>query len=340
MYLSAKWIFENYYRKTHKKFGQNFLFDENINSRIVSTAGDLQNKIVVEIGPGPGGLTLEILKRNPKKLYVIEYDNHWASVWRELRPMFGDKLEVIECDALMVAPQAFTHLDSVSALQAHYPYGSEGSEAENACGATTHAVRAGLTSTCTESASTLQAYHAYGSEGSEAEKGSNVTLVSNLPYNISTQLLFKWLPQFDLCETYVLMFQKEVADRLCAVPSTKSYGRISVLAQWRSTVRKVFDLEPGSFSPPPKVKSSVLQFVPFSRDECDHYEDFECFSQILTDVFMHRRKIMLGPMKKYFQNPVEVLQSLGYDSNTRAEQISVQDFIKILQLHQGQSLQG
>ncbi|MDR2682094.1 MAG: 16S rRNA (adenine(1518)-N(6)/adenine(1519)-N(6))-dimethyltransferase RsmA [Holosporaceae bacterium] len=267
--ISAKWIFEQYYRRTAKKFGQNFLFDARINNKIVSAVGDLQNKIVVEVGPGPGGLTLEILKRDIQKLYLVEYDAHWVSVWRELKPQFGEKLEIIERDAL------------------HFNL---------------------------------------------SDVAPNV-VISNLPYNISTQLLFRWLPHFDLCEKFLLMFQKEVADRLGAIPSTKAYGRLSVLVQWKSKVRKIFDLEPGSFFPSPKVKSSVLQFSPFAKNDCECYENFECFSQMLQDLFAHRRKIVQGPLKKYFENPSEILHDLGYDINARAEQIAVTDFIKMCKIY-------
>ncbi|MDR3180063.1 MAG: 16S rRNA (adenine(1518)-N(6)/adenine(1519)-N(6))-dimethyltransferase RsmA [Holosporaceae bacterium] len=267
--ISAKQIFEQYYRRTTRKFAQNFLFDANINARIVSAAEDLRGKIVVEVGPGPGGLTLEILKHDVKKLYLIEYDDHWVSVWRELKAQFGEKLEVIGCDAL------------------HFNL---------------------------------------------ADLSPNV-VISNLPYNISTQLLFRWLPNFDLGEKFVLMFQKEVADRLIAVPSTKAYGKLSILVQWKSRVRKVFDLEPGSFFPAPKVKSSVLQFSPFAPNNGEYRENFECFSQMLTDAFAHRRKTIRGPLGKYFADPLEVLRSLGYNENTRAEQITVADFVKICQMY-------
>ncbi|MDR2794987.1 MAG: 16S rRNA (adenine(1518)-N(6)/adenine(1519)-N(6))-dimethyltransferase RsmA [Holosporaceae bacterium] len=267
--ISAKQIFEQYYRKTTRRFGQNFLFDANINAKIVSAAGDLRNKVVAEVGPGPGGLTLEILKCDVQKLYIIEYDDHWISVWQELKPQFGGKLEVIGCDALHF------RLDDIS---------------------------------------------------------PNI-VISNLPYNISTQLLFRWLPNFDLCEKFILMFQKEVADRFIAVPSTKAYGKLSILVQWKSRVRKIFDLEPGSFFPPPQVKSSVLQFSPFAKSNCECHENFDGFSQMLTHAFAHRRKTIRGSLKKYFVNPSEVLRNLGYDENTRAEQITVADFIKMYKMY-------
>jgi 16S rRNA (adenine1518-N6/adenine1519-N6)-dimethyltransferase len=264
--ISAKEIFDKYGCGTTKKLGQNFLFDENINRKIVAAAGDLSDKIIAEIGPGPGGLTLEIVKHNIRKLYLIEYDRRWAEVWRELRFALEieEKLEIIGCDALKFDMKTIS---------------------------------------------------------------PNI-IISNLPYNISTQLLFRWLPEFDFYEKLVLTFQKEVADRLYASPCTKSYGKLSVLSQWKSKVSKVFDIEPGSFSPAPKVRSSVVQFQPFQCDPQTRRK-FQLFSDILTAAFAHRRKIVVKHFEKYFSNPIEILEKFGYDKNTRAEQISVDDYVAI-----------
>jgi 16S rRNA (adenine1518-N6/adenine1519-N6)-dimethyltransferase len=262
--LSAKKIFDAFPCRAEKRFGQNFLFDEKINRKIVSAAGDLSGKIVAEVGPGPGGLTLEILKHDIKKLYVVELDPHWSNVWKSLASSSFSNLEVIECDALQLD---FKNL------------------------------------------------------------AVNV-IISNLPYNISTALLIKWLGEFDFYEKLVLMFQKEVADRLCAVPSTKSYGRLSVLTQCKSHVEKVFDLEPGSFFPPPKIKSSVVKFTPNLKK----IDDFCAFSNLLAVAFAHRRKTVIKSLSVFFQNPTHILRELGYDKNTRAEEISVDDYIKIFNL--------
>ncbi len=262
--ISAKTIFDEFYRKTSKRFGQNFLFNESINRKIVSSAGDLSSKVVAEVGPGPGGLTLEILKQDVKRLYVIEYDKHWVETWRQLQHLFDGKLEVIECDALKF----------------------------------------------------------------DMKNISPQIIISNLPYNISTQLLCKWLPEFDLYEKLLLMFQKEVAERLYATHGTKAYGKLSVLAQWKSKVTKKFDLEPGSFTPPPKVKSTVVEFVPF-KEISSRDLDFKMFSNFLTDIFAHRRKKVEKSMQKYFDNPESILRQFGYDKNTRAEDISVEDYLSM-----------
>ncbi|MDR1235744.1 MAG: 16S rRNA (adenine(1518)-N(6)/adenine(1519)-N(6))-dimethyltransferase RsmA [Holosporaceae bacterium] len=260
--LSAKKIFGAFPRRAEKRFGQNFLFDEKINRKIVSSAGDLSGKVVAEVGPGPGGLTLEILKHDIKKLYIVEVDPHWSRVWKNLGASFFEKSEVIECDALQcnfkdLAPDV---------------------------------------------------------------------IISNLPYNISTTLLVKWLKELDFCEKLILMFQKEVAERLYAVPATKSYGRLSVLAQSRSRVEKVFDLEPGSFFPAPKVKSAVLKFTLHSERPCD----FCLFSDLLAAVFAHRRKVAVKSLSDFFPDPERVLVELGYNKNTRAEEISVKDYIELM----------
>lgn len=267
--LSAKGIFDTFLNRAEKKFGQNFLFDEKINRKIVSVAGNLDGRTLVEIGPGPGGITLEILKQNIKKLYVVEFDSRWADVWKSLQNHFDGRLEVIECDALDFA------LKSVSPD----------------------------------------------------------IVISNLPYNISTELLLRWLPEFDICERYVLMFQKEVADRLCAAPKTKEYGRLSVLAQWKSSVTKAFDLEPGCFFPPPKVKSTVLRFDPFEKKQIVGAERYDEFARLLSDVFSHRRKTAVKFLKNFFDKPESALASIGYSANVRAEEISVSDYIELFKLY-------
>lgn len=261
--LSAKKIFEMFPGKAEKKFGQNFLFDEKINRKIVSAAGDLSGKTITEVGPGPGGLTLEILKQNVKKLYVVELDPHWSNVWKQLASSFFPQLEVLEKDALQCN---FNDL-------------------------------------------------------------AQDIIISNLPYNISTALLIKWLGELTSYEKLVLMFQKEVADRLYAAPSTKSYGRLSVLAQCESRVKKVFDLEPGSFFPAPKVKSTVVEFS--QQQHLNRTNNFRLLADLLAVAFTHRRKTVAKSLRNFFKDPEQILQELGYNKNVRAEEISVEDYIYI-----------
>lgn len=260
--LSPQKIYNRYRKNMRKELGQNFIFDENINKKIIDSAGNLNNKIVTEIGPGPGGLTLEILRRNIKKLYIIEYDEHWCEVWRELQQNSDGKLELIQGDALKI---------DITSLNPQ-------------------------------------------------------TVISNLPYNISTQLLYKWLGNFETFDELILMFQKEVADRIIAKPKTKSYGQMSVVAQWLSEIEKVCDLSPDVFSPPPKVYSSVLKFFP--KKNVPDFSKFHAFVELLTEAFSQRRKVV----RKNIHNKLifgELLK-LGYSENARAEEIFVEDYIKML----------
>lgn len=263
---SAKQVFDHFCGKAHRRFGQNFLFDPKINKKIVDVAGDLSNKVVVEVGPGPGGLTLEILKKNIKKLYLIEIDSCWADAWNSLKDLFPDKLEIIKSDALRFDMKSIN---------------------------------------------------------------PNI-IISNLPYNISTQLLFRWLEEFDSYEKLVLMFQKEVADRIYAKPQTKSYGKMSVLCQWKSTATKAFDLDPGSFFPAPKVKSTIVKFDPFDKSMVAHSEKYDLFSSMLTAAFSQRRKIVSKNLSTCLNEATHVLEKFGYGKNARAEEISVADYINIL----------
>jgi 16S rRNA (adenine1518-N6/adenine1519-N6)-dimethyltransferase len=155
-------------------------------------------------------------------------------------------------------------------------------------------------------------------------------IISNLPYNISTRLLVKWLEESDLYERFVLTFQKEVADRLYAIPSTKAYGRLSVLTQWKTNVTKAFDLEPGSFFPPPKVRSTVVRLTPRLKDPL--FDDFRLFSDLLSSAFTQRRKTVAKFLSKFLQNPEQVLRDFGHDKNARAEEISVENYEKLLRL--------
>ena len=249
--LSAKQIFHQYYCDTAKRFGQKFLFDEKINRKIISIAGDLSDKVVAEVGPGPGGLTLEILKLPIKKIYVVEIDPHWCNVWKNLKDLFNGKLNIIEQDALKFDFQSIS---------------------------------------------------------------PNI-IISNLPYNISVPLLFRWIKDLNRYENLVLMFQKEVADRLIAKPSTKSYGKMSVLIQCVARVKKAFDVKPGSFFPCSKVRSTVVRISPHMK-----YGPLDnSFTALLTHAFAQRRKTAAKLLTGFLKDPVLTLADLGYKPNIRAE---------------------
>ncbi|MDR2723916.1 MAG: 16S rRNA (adenine(1518)-N(6)/adenine(1519)-N(6))-dimethyltransferase RsmA [Holosporaceae bacterium] len=270
--LSAKDIFNRFPKNIERKYGQNFLFDERINRRIVSAAGDLRDKIVTEVGPGPGGLTLEILKLPIKKVYVLEFDPHWCSVWRDLSHLFDGKLEIIEANALEF------NFRSIS---------------------------------------------------------SNI-IIANLPYNISVRLLFKWLHELDEYEKLILMFQKEVARRLCAVPTTKSYGKLSVLVQSLASVSSLFDVAAGNFYPSPKVTSTVVDIAPKPK----YHPPAVSFLQLLDAAFGHRRKVVAKALTLISADASKYLQALGYGSNTRAEEISVDDYVRLHHSVMAHSEQG
>lgn len=262
--LSPRKVYGKYRQNMRKELGQNFIFDENINKKIIDAAGDLSDKIVVEIGPGPGGLTLEILRRNVQKLYIIEYDPHWCKVWSELQRYSDGKLELIQGDAMKI---------DVTELKPQ-------------------------------------------------------KIISNLPYNISTQLLYKWFENFSMFDELVLMFQKEVADRIIAKPKTKAYGQMSIVAQWLSEIEKICDLPPDVFSPPPKVHSTVLRICP--KKYVPDFDKFHDFVKLLTEAFSQRRKVV----RKNIRNPMifDELLKLGYGENIRAEEISVEDYIQLLDI--------
>jgi 16S rRNA (adenine1518-N6/adenine1519-N6)-dimethyltransferase len=244
-----------------KKFGQHFLFDAKINRKIVSLAGDLRDKVVVEVGPGPGGLTLEILKQAVKKVILVEIDSHWCNVWNNLGAQFDRKVEILEQDALLCDYKSI----------------------------------------------------------------SPDVIISNLPYNISVPLLCKWLTELNTFENLILMFQKEVADRLCTQPATKAYGKLSVMVQHLVKIEKIFEVEPGSFLPAPKVKSTVIKITPHLNPRV--WSD--SFLTLLTHAFAYRRKTVAKTLTKFIKNPEQTLRDLGYDANARAEEISVEDYAKL-----------
>ena len=263
MFSSAKEVLEKYNGSASKRFGQNYIFSKNINQKIVNFAGNLENKTVLEIGPGPGGLTLEILAKNPKKFIIVELDKLWSEAWSDITK--DDKhVAVISSDIL--------HVD-ITELKPDI-------------------------------------------------------IISNLPYNISSQVLFKVLPKIHIFEKIVFMFQKELADRICADFGNKTYGKLSVLSQWKSIVRKELALPPGAFTPAPKVHSAVLSFSPKSQDSID----FNRFNHLLTVAFSNRRKQVLKLINKEFNfDCSRIFEQIGIKNTARAEEISVQNFIQIMQ---------
>jgi 16S rRNA (adenine1518-N6/adenine1519-N6)-dimethyltransferase len=248
-----------------KRFGQHFLLDLNLTRRIARAAQPIDEGTVIEIGPGPGGLTRALLLEGAAKVVAIEVDPRALGALAELQAASGGRLQVIEADALKIDPASL---------------------------------------------------------GPAPRR-----IVANLPYNISTPLLVRWLQQADSIAGMVLMFQKEVVDRLVAVPRTKDYGRLSVLAQHVCEIRRLFDIPAAAFVPPPKVTSSVARLTP--RPAGQRLADLAPLEKVTASAFGQRRKMLRGALSSLFADPVAVLEGLGLSPTARAEELSVADFVRL-----------
>ena len=255
-----------------KSLGQNFLLDLNLTARIARAAEPLETYTVVEIGPGPGGLTRALLTLGARRVVAIERDGRALAALQEIAARYPGRLDIVSGDALAV--------DVRDAL------------------------------------------------GPERAR-----VVANLPYNIATALLVNWLtvepwpPWYDML---VLMFQREVAERIVAKPGTKSYGRLAVLAGWRTEAKILFDVAPSAFVPPPKVTSSVVRLVPRN-------EPLACDSQALQKVteaaFGQRRKMLRQSLKALGMDTAALLEAAGIDPTARAEEIPVEGFVTLARLY-------
>jgi 16S rRNA (adenine1518-N6/adenine1519-N6)-dimethyltransferase len=245
-----------------KSLGQNFLLDLNLTSRIARAAAPLEHADVIEIGPGPGGLTRALLLEGARHVTAVERDPRCVAALGELVAAFPGRLSIVEGDALA--------LDA--AVLAPPPR----------------------------------------------------KIVANLPYNIATPLLLGWLRNAEDFESLTLMFQKEVALRLAAAPRSRDYGRLSVMAQWRAEVRRLFDIPPRAFVPPPKVTSSVVQLVPRAAPlaPCG----FEALERVLAAGFGQRRKMLRQSLKPLDRDVEALLAAAGAEPTARAEELSVTQF--------------
>lgn len=247
-----------------KALGQNFLFDGQLLARIAAIPGDLTEAQVLEIGPGPGGLTRALLQAGAR-VTAIERDRRCIPALAELADAFPDRLKVIEGDALQV---------DTSALFTTKPH-----------------------------------------------------IVSNLPYNVGTALLVgwlssAWLPWWQSC---TLMFQKEVAERIVAMPDTSAYGRLAVLAQWRCSAKIAMPVHRSAFTPPPKVMSAVVHLVPQEAPEGIRFRTLE---RLTAAAFGQRRK-MLRQSLKAVAGADAAMEATGIDPTRRAETVSVAEFIAL-----------
>ncbi|WP_315798802.1 16S rRNA (adenine(1518)-N(6)/adenine(1519)-N(6))-dimethyltransferase RsmA [Bradyrhizobium sp. SZCCHNRI3043] len=249
-----------------KALGQNFLLDLNLTARIARAAGPLEDATVVEIGPGPGGLTRALLALGARHVIAVEHDERAIPALQAIADRYPGRLEIVCTDAR------------------------------------TFDVRPYLGST-------------------------KAKIVANLPYNIATHLLIGWLsvepwpPWYDMM---VLMFQREVAERIVARENEDAYGRLGVLANWRCETKILFDISPSAFVPPPKVTSSVVRLVPRpSPEPCDR----RALEQVAAAAFGQRRKMLRQSLKSLPADPARLAAAAGVDPTRRAETIPVSGFV-------------
>ena len=247
-----------------KSLGQNFLIDRNILKKI-SEIVPIKDKIILEVGPGTGNLTTFILKKNPKKLIVIEKDNELAT---NIAEIFKDQLIIINDDILNVDENSLS-----------------------------------------------------------SEK---ITVFGNLPYNISTEILSRWIINLKSnfwFDHLVLMFQKEVADRIIADFNTSYYGRLSILSNWKLNITKICDIKPECFSPRPKIDSSLLVFFP--KKNFFEIKDPKNLEKITRGFFNHRRKMIKKPFNQLFNVIKKVLEKLKINLNLRPQNLNIETYYKL-----------
>jgi len=258
--------------KPKKSLGQNFLIDRYVLEQIVDTV-EIADKEVLEIGPGSGNLTTFILKKNPKKFYVIEKDDELTLL---LKDKFSNEIIIINDDVLKISE------DKIS-----------------------------------------------------KEK---LTVFGNLPYNISTEILSKWIVNIDKnfwFENLVLMFQKEVAERIIAESNTSKYGRLSILSNWKLNIKKIIDIKPQSFSPRPKIDSTLLLFTP--REDFFELKDAKNLEMFTRVFFSQRRKMLKKPFNQIFKNAKEVSEKFGIDLNLRPQNLKAEIYFKLVKEYENLS---
>ncbi|WP_440919845.1 16S rRNA (adenine(1518)-N(6)/adenine(1519)-N(6))-dimethyltransferase RsmA [Candidatus Pelagibacter sp.] len=252
--------------KAKKSLGQNFLIDDNVLKTIVNCI-KINNKTVLEIGPGTGNLTKYILNKIPKKTFVIEKDDELAE---KLKIKYPNHLNIINKDVLDV--------DENSLFD------------------------------------------------------EKVVVFGNLPYNISTEILSKWIINLEdnfWFEALVLMFQKEVADRIIANFNSSKYGRLSILTNWKLNVNKITDIKPNSFKPKPKVDSSLIFFTP--KKNFYKIKDPKNLEKITRIFFSNRRKMIKKPFNQIFNGDLRILNKLKLDLNLRPQNLSPETYFKLTQ---------
>jgi len=249
-----------------KSLGQNFLLDLNLTSRIARAAAPLEDATIVEIGPGPGGLTRALLAQGVKRVIAVERDERAIPALEEIAQRYPGRLTIVNDDAMTFDPRPLLN-------------------------------------------------------------GERAKIVANLPYNIATVLLIDWLcaepwpPWYDMM---VLMFQREVAERIVARENDDAYGRLGVLANWRAETKILFDISPSAFVPPPKVTSSVVRLIPRASPEPVERRSLE---RVASAAFGQRRKMLRQSLKPLGVDPALLAAAAGVDPTRRAETIPVAGFV-------------
>jgi 16S rRNA (adenine1518-N6/adenine1519-N6)-dimethyltransferase len=255
--------------RAKRSLGQNFLLDLNLTGRIARAAGPFDaGTAIIEIGPGPGGLTRALLAQGAHRVIAVERDQRAIAALEEIAARYPGRLDVVEADALAFDPSS----------------------------------RLG---------------------------GGRARIVANLPYNIATPLLVSWLtlePWPPWYDRLILMFQREVAERIAAGPGTKSYGRLSVLASWRSEVRILFDVAASAFVPAPKVTSTLVELVPRAAPlACDP----NALQRVTQAAFGQRRKMLRQSLRSLDVEPGRLLAAAGIAETARAEEIPIEGFVAL-----------
>ncbi len=250
--------------KAKKSLGQNFLIDKNILEKIVNTT-NINNKTILEIGPGTGNLTSYILKKNPKKLFVIEKDIQLSN---DLKSKFNNNIIVINEDILKIDEKSFIKDKAI--------------------------------------------------------------VFGNLPYNISTEILSKWIMNLKNSfwfDCLVLMFQKEVADRIIANFNTSNYGRLSIICNWKLKIKKICDIGPEAFFPKPKIDSSLLLFYP--KKNYVKINDPKNLEKITRIFFNQRRKMIKKPYNQIFNGNQRILEKLNINLDLRPQNLDLDTYYKL-----------
>jgi len=275
-------VIATYNLRAERKFSQNFILDLNLTQRIARAGGDLSECTVIEIGPGPGGLTRGLLMSGARKIIVVEADARFLPALEDIKTAYPDRLEIVQGDAMKTTPDSLTE----------EPY----------------------------------------------------RIISNLPYNIATPLFTGWLenswregawaPRF---LSMTCMFQKEVARRIVAAPGSADFGRLSVLTNWLTQARILFDVDRQVFVPPPNVSSSIVHVEPRAHPLAP--ADPQMLSQVTAAAFGQRRKMLRASLKKICSSPSEILAVAGVAETKRAEQLEIQEFCTLARLINEQNQQ-